>query len=311
MTKVVVYFDKNNNNHTIYTNMLHLNKDDIRYIVESVIKEYHQYQQLMLPFDGSDEPYNDMQFMEWVDEHSTRGKLPPAPGAMNKILSDPNIMFEVGCSNFYYGLGEELDTEGYYEFLFIFAEQNGEGVLQPGETVDSIIDAIPNVQETKSFLTENGAELWRRAIIDTGIDTMKWWINERLQINEQGLIYCERMIDIEYSTDRYKDDQYKKDYYETLEDMYSGIGEYWSYCPGGGAVYFNVAKHAQEVLIRGWVSPDSVDWETTISLDSMDEQELRLYGDATVQIDSMEIWAPESGKVNLLGNRGSILMKIS
>ena len=43
-----------------------LTESDIINLVKRVLKEYHEGQQLILPFDGSSEPHNWMQFMEWL-----------------------------------------------------------------------------------------------------------------------------------------------------------------------------------------------------------------------------------------------------
>lgn len=289
---------------------MRIDENTLRQIVEGVVKEYHQNQQLILPFDGSDEPYNYMQFLEWLDEHSTKGTLPAEPGTMEKIVENDTTMFDVGVSTFYYGTGEEFDAEGYDDFLREFVRVNGQQMLAQGQSVDSIMETIPNVEETKNYLSPTGVDVWSRAMIERGRDTMYWWMSERLEVNESGLIYCERAIDLETLFGRYHDEDHNKDYYEMLEDSYSGIGEYWSYAHGGGCVYFYSAKNPTTVIIRGWVSPRSVNWSATICLDSMDEQELRLDYDATIQIDEIEAWTEDYGKINILGNRGSILMQV-
>lgn len=294
--------------------VIKLDRNDLKRIVENVIKEYHQGQQLVLPFDGSDEPYNDMQFMEWVEKHGEYGKLPSQPNAMEEVMTN-KMLFDVGESTFFYGTGEEFDNEYFHEVFSKFVDTNGGNILfnDQNDTVDNIVDNIDSPNDVLYYLNENAQPLWYNYIVNRGRETMDWWIQNRLEINADGLIYCERMIAMEKARGRYHSEKEEgdMDYYQMLDNQYSGIGVYWSYAHGGGQVYFYNTRYGQEVLIRGWVSPDSVDWEKTISLDSMDEQELRLYGDATVQIDSMEIWTPESGKVNLLGNRGSILMKTS
>lgn len=289
---------------------IRLTEEDLKYIINGVLKEYHQGQQLMLPFDGNDEPYNYMQFIEWLEEHGKYGKLPAEPGSMDKIMADPERMYDVGlCGFYYYGSGGEWDSEGYYEFLEEFLRNNPQA-LQEGYTLDELFDRISDVESTKDFLTPKGAEAWRNAIIAKGKSDMFWWVNNKIQFNGDGLIYCERMIQMEKPLERYHSgEEYgNKDYYSTLESTYDGVGVYWSYAAGGGAVYFNMAQAPQEVLLKGWVSPNSVDWGTTISLESMDEQELRLIGGDIVQLDAVEMWT-EHGNINLL-TKGSLLVEI-
>lgn len=276
------------------------------------LNELHYGQQLILPFDGSSEPHNWMQFMEWLEEHGKYGKLPSQPNAMEEVMTN-KMLFDVGESTFFYGTGEEFDNEYFYDVFSKFVESNGGNTLfnDPNDTVDSIDDKIDSPNDVLYYLNEDAQSLWYNYIVNRGRETMDWWIQKRLEINDDGLIYCERMIAMESARDRYHSEEGDMDYYQMLDDQYSGIGQYWSYAHGGGNVYFYNAHHGQDVLIKGWVSPYDVDWTATISLDSMDEQELRLDYGAKVQIDEITTWDEESGgKVNLL-SKGSIIVPVS
>jgi hypothetical protein len=295
-------------------NPIKLDTNDLRYIVENVIKEYHKGQQLILPFDGNDEPYNYMQFIEWLEEVGKYGKLPSAPNGLNDVFENTEILRDMGISSFYYGTGEEFDADGYYDFMCDFIKMNGEGVLVDGYNADRILDEIGCVEDTASFLTKEGVELWKNAIIEKGRQWSQWWKNSSLTVNENGLIYCERMIGLEPIMKRYHapEEFNNQDYYQMLKSDYSGIGECWSYARGGGRIYFDYYG-TQEVLLKGWVSPSDVDWGSTVSLDSMNEEELRLGYNATVQIDSIEIWTNDEdgnyGKHNL-PLKGSLLISV-
>ena len=292
---------------------MRINEQDLRWIVNSVLKEYHQNQQLMLPFDGNSEPYNYMQFMEWLEEYGTYGKLPSQPGAMKELLT-PDVLYNMGRSTFYYGTGEELDTDGLAEAFIKFVGENKDAQILTDASLDVNDIAYGNdiycPEDFSTYLTEEGYKKWKGYITWIGDEAMKWWISERLDINEDGLIYCERAIDMERARDRYHGGEDKdEDYYQTLKDNYGGIGVYWSYAPGGGCVYFYTAANPQTILVKGHVSPKDVDWDTTISLDSMEEQELRVNQNAIIQIDEITMWDEEAGGNVRLPLRGSLLMR--
>lgn len=291
---------------------IRLTESDLKAMVSECIKrlinEYHQNQQLMLPFDSSSEPYNYMQFVEWLETIGKYGELPAEPNAMNDVVSDEKFLYSVGEASFYYGTGDELDIDYLCELFADFVKKNGGNALfvNPNYTTDQVLEDIQSVEDIKTYLNENGRFLWERFVINRGRQSMDWWVNERLDINEKGLIYCERMIEMESSMERYHGEN-GEDYFETLFDEYDGIGAYWSYCPGGGNVYFNRAKHPQQILIKGVVSPRDVDWSATTSLESMDEQELRIEQGAIVQINEIEMWTHNEGMVRL-PLKGSLLI---
>ena len=262
---------------------------DLKYIVENIIREYHQGQQLMLPFDGNDEPYNYMQFIEWLEEVGTYGKLPDCTGELDKVFNNEEELYLIGVNDFYFGLGDEFDYEGYSMFLEdLEQEYTGQAPIFADGRSASDMD-VDSVEATEQFLTPEGLEVWKRAIIERGRVIADNW-RRRITVNEQGLVYCERMIALDKLFGRHHEpEKYgNKDYYETLSSNYEGIGLYWSWMKGGGCVYYENGCMT-DVLVKAWVSPHDVDWSTSTSLECMDEQELRLNPNATVQIDAIEV----------------------
>jgi len=291
--------------------VIQLTEQDLRNIVSEVIDELHQGQQLMLPFDGNSEPYNWMQYMEWLEEHGKYGTLPSQPDAMEKVMTNGMLM-EVGESTFFYGTGEEFDSDYFYEIFNGFVKENQDVQLfnNPQETVDGIMEQIDSPNDVLYYLTPDGTNRWMAFIVQRGKETMDYWVNNRLEINGDGLIYCERMIAMEKANDRYHSEEGNMDYYQMLNDQYNGIGVYWSYAHGGGNVYFYNAHHGQDILVKGWVSPYDVDWIATVSLESMDEQELRLNHDAKVQIDEITTCSEEAGGNIRLPLKGSFIIGV-
>ena len=291
--------------------VIRLTEQDLRNIVSEVIDELHQGQQLMLPFDGDSEPYNWMQYVEWLEEHGKYGTLPSQPDAMEKVMTKKMLM-EVGESTFFYGTGEEFDGDYFYEIFEGFVKENQDVQLfnNPQETVDGIMGQIDSPNDVLYHLTPEGTNRWMAFIIQRGKETMDYWLGNRLEINGDGLIYCERMIAMEEANGRYHSEEGNMDYYQMLNDQYNGIGQYWSYAHGGGNVYFYNAHHGQDILVKGWVSPYDVDWVATISLNSMDEQELRLNYDAMVQIDEITTWSEEAGGNIRLPLKGSMVINV-
>jgi len=117
-----------------------------------------------------------------------------------------------------------------------------------------------------------------------------------LTFNKRGLIYVERSIDIDASG--------------SLDDLsFSSVGECWSwkrrnsrsYCADFSLLNNNVVN----VVLCGYVHPDSIDWVETIYLNSYgmkDETEVRMNSDAVVEVSYVRI----NGNVYRLG--GSYLL---
>ena len=311
-----------------------LNIEDIKKIITESVKtimEFHDSQQLMLPFDGNTEPYNYMHFLEWIENIGTYGELPQPQN--REFWNDPNNCYIAGEGGFYWGTGEELDEYGFNEFMGEFIEKYGDGedVWKYGKP--DVENAWPT--EVIQQLTERGYEYWRKELIERGFETLCYWADNKLKFNNKGQIYCERLISVEKPLDRHKENydwdwgewnsncrinskytdtnnpQYKeRDYFTTLKDRYDDtVGCYWSYAPNGGQRYFDSDAYCGvDVVIKGWVNPEDVDWGMTISLETMEECEIRLNPSTKIQVD--EIVYDTDGDKKKLPLKGSIILTV-
>lgn len=281
-----------------------LTRNDMHYVITEAIKkvnEIHLGQQLMLPFDGSSEPYNYMQFIEFLENMGDYGVL-PNPKIVD-FTQDRNICLEAGEGRFFWGLSDELDEEGLYYFVEDFTEAYGNEVWADGEQPD-----IENMWplEIKECLTPEGQNLWDNKLVNKGREVLEAFAR-MFTFNEKGQIYIERVIGLENLMDRYHvDSGYKMggaDYFAVLSHKYDGIGPYWTYAKGRGDTYFSGSRGSR-ITLKGWVNPEDVEWEQTIQLDGMDESEIRINGN--VQID--EIVAEFSEGDKRLPLKGSLVI---
>lgn len=105
----------------------------------------------------------------------------------------------------------------------------------------------------------------------------------RFLFNKRRLIYVERSIDIDTS--------------EGLENLhYKSVGECWTWKRGNSQSYcanFSLLKNSiVNVVICGYVHPQSVDWLETIYLNSYNmknEREIRMNDDAFVEVAYLKI----------------------
>lgn len=140
-------------------------------------------------------------------------------------------------------------------------------------------------------VSRDGFVYFRRNFI---VDVLRKFI-----LNKRGLIYVERSIDIDVSSG--------------LDDLsFSSVGECWSwkrhnsrsYCADFSLLNNNVVN----VVLCGYVHPDSIDWVETIYLNSYgmkNETEVRMNSDAVVEVSYVRI----RGNVYRLG--GSYLLNAS
>ncbi len=117
--------------------------------------------------------------------------------------------------------------------------------------------------------------------------------------SKHGLIYVERSIDIDTS--------------EGLDSLkYSSIGECWSWKKNNSKSYcadFSLTKNTIiQVILCGYVHPDSINWTETVYLNSYgmkNETEIRMNDNALVEISYIKV----NGDVFRLG--GSFLVNAS
>lgn len=105
----------------------------------------------------------------------------------------------------------------------------------------------------------------------------------RFIFNKRGLIYVERSIDVDVS--------------EGFEKLgFKSVGECWSWKRGNSESYcanFSLLKNSiVNVVICGYVHPDSIDWVETIYLNSYNmknEREIRMNDNAFVEVAYIRI----------------------
>ena len=109
----------------------------------------------------------------------------------------------------------------------------------------------------------------------------------KFTLNKRGLIYVERAIMLDLDEDL------------SLLN-YSSIGECWSWRKFNAQSYcasdrFNIQEKCNRVnvVICGYVHPDSIDWLETIYLNSYDmknETEIRMKDNAYVEVAYIKLW---------------------
>ena len=76
-----------------------INEQDILNMVKRVLREYHKGQQLMLPFDGNDEPYNYMQFVEYIENIGTYGTINKPAKSFEECINNPELLEKCGIAS--------------------------------------------------------------------------------------------------------------------------------------------------------------------------------------------------------------------
>ena len=118
------------------------------------------------------------------------------------------------------------------------------------------------------------------------------YVISKFTLNKRGLIYVERSIDFKLG-----------DNFELLG--YSSIGECWSWKKLNSRSYcsnFGINDSTVNVVLCGYVHPDSVDWLETVYLNSYDmknETEIRMNDNAYVEVSYVKI---NGTKVSLGGS---------
>lgn len=124
------------------------------------------------------------------------------------------------------------------------------------------------------------------------------FILSSVTINNNGLIYIERNIKI---PNLLKVGELGYD----LNNKYGGhLGIYWSYISG----QVIDATDGVEISFKGWVRPEDIDWEATVSANICcpDEYEITLEYDTPIQIDVITI-IPKRGHTRTIWNKPIIL----
>ena len=108
---------------------------------------------------------------------------------------------------------------------------------------------------------------------------------EGLDIDEKGLIYCERTIKIPSPMKT----AYDKAYYNYIV-QYSSVGEYWTWLEGNGEAY--CGSGGMDITLIGRTRPEDVDWDETFMRNAYElneECELYLGYSSLVQINAIRL----------------------
>ena len=305
-----------------------ISEQDILNMVKRVLNEYHKGQQLILPFDGSSEPYNYMQFIEYIESIGTYGTINKPAKTFEECINNPellencglNLLFDVdGCFDDYRTpelVKEIVNENGYDVFIDDIVEMisngydNAEDAIYDSEAFDFF---HMDVNEFYSIFKDKGA--LREKLIENGRAELEWLYNKEFTTNESGQIYIERVIDIPDPMGRWlekgnswQETGEERDYFEDISKRYEGIGDCWTYINGAGDCYNTCLRNGTKINVKGWVNPENVNWEATIQLEQMDEYEIRLYSNIPVQIDEIEVIEGDN-RGKRLPLKGSIVVK--
>lgn len=304
-----------------------INEQDIINMVKRVIKEYHKGQQLILPFDGSSEPYNYMQFIEYLESIGQYGKINPPKKTFEQCISYPELLENCGMF-LLFDVEENLDEYRTSELIKELVRENGYDIF-----TDDIIEMISgydnpedSLYDTETFDYYNMEpknlydlfkypDILRQKLIENGRDELEWLYNKQFVTNESGQIYIERVIDIPDPMGRWfekgnswQETGEERDYFEAVSNAYKSIGECWTYIHGAGDCYNTILRNGTKINLKGWVNPEDVNWEMTVQLEQMDEYEIRLYSNVPVQVDEIEIIEGDNAGKRL-PLKGSIIVK--
>ena len=278
------------------------------YISENAVRKiYEDYRQLKLPFKndsgkGYDYKENYELYIDFLESIGKYGKLGSYNGeSPYQIISDleANVY-----SKFIEAWGDVIEY-ACYAFNDMFCEANENNEIEryfriPKEYLENCEYDISNelrlyrsksLNEISKYLTDEGLKKFKKELYKR----MSYYIDEiNFEKDKRGLIYVEREISIpDIFNTQYSDaiTPDNSDFFKMLSEKYKGVGVCWSFEKNNGEAYwaesFN-GINSDFILLRGWVSPDSVDWESTM-LQCLymrnQETELRLKEGSIVEVD--------------------------
>lgn len=295
-------------------------------MVKCVLKEYHKGQQLMLPFDGSDEPYNYMQFIEYLESIGTYGKINKPTKTFEESISNPKLLEDCGITLLFDVDGcfdehrtssfvrELVNENGYDIFTDDIVEIISSSYSNPDDAIDdSELFDFFHMDVNEFYSLFKNTSVLREKLMKNGRDELEWLYNKTFTTNESGQIYIERVLDIPNPIGRWYDKDWEntgeqRDYFKTITKQYQGIGECWTYIDGAGDCYNTILTNGTKINLKGWVNPDDVNWDSTVRLELMDEYEIRLYKNIAIQIDEVEVIEGDN-RGKRLPLKGSIVVK--
>jgi hypothetical protein len=257
--------------------------------------------QLMIPFDGSTERYNYLQFLDWIEEIGIEGQLPQSQmnfekevqksfqAAYEALINDEEGMCEEAMNDFFdsiYSHGNEEELNHYFPNL---SNDEIEYCMSSQDYSEMYDDFKPDA-EFEIFRKDYFRALMRENGFPYSIRT-----------NDRGLIFIERAIDIppkfmkSLPTNKYG----RKRFIDFLYDMYGeNVGQYWSYSQG--EVQDSAWSRHTTLYLRGYVRPEDVDiFETTYRNMYSLHEEHEIYLPYGTQIELFEIITEDGKKLPL------------
>lgn len=256
------------------TGEIHIFKENVKNVIltEKQIKKILEYrQELNIPFEefgGGKQMYE--HYIDYLENIGKYGKLPSS-----KMKNITNMIYKMIENKNPSDFIDDYDYIGYTMEWLAQRNDTQDYFINYNEIQDLCGDAL-----SEDMLTQKGKyELLTIALEQNGFP-------DELIINNDGLIYIERVIAVD-------DIISNKDIYHEYSNNWSNIGECWSWKEDGARNFGsdNLFGQCDWFILHGWVRPEDVDWNMTISCnaDSLSyEKELRLNYNAPIQIDEIE-----------------------
>lgn len=233
------------------------------------------YKHLMVLLENNKLPTNAEIYLEWLNQIGIQGELPYQKNKVNDIIS-----YEIdNAQNQFSHNDAHYDDYNTYIVFMLYSHTNELSILISDKSIihetkytllnkyydfhkaypqftflddESNYEWLPNVDEIRNCLTNTGKQ-YIKNIMNYTIDKTEF--NESIHTDKRNLIYIERMFSIPLNLNPNK-------YYNYLSQKKT-VGDYWSFTNGHIASSdFNGKKI--NVLLKGWVSPLSINWNSTL-----------------------------------------------
>ena len=270
----------------------------------NILKEYRN--QLILPFDGDDRKMNYEHFVDWLEEIGTYGKLPQSTANIESLIENNTQEAYESFINW-----EDSTYDSFFDFMNICIDKQ-EDIYSlfdvDTESIDEILES-KDYWQLYDYLNNVGEQEFEKFRKDNFNQLLEDFIG-MYQINDRGLLYVERAIEIPMITDKtFKTySGVKNDLYNFLQDNYGNhIGQYWSWYRGKVQSSGGYYSKTNNILICGYVAPESVDWEETIAKQAYglrDEKEIFINYNEPIEITNIKVGNNKSLPLN-----GPIIVK--
>ena len=209
-------------------------------------------------------------FIKYVEDNLRDGHIYSNENNIKKFIDEVDL--------------ESLEASDYWERCYTeaYVAEQFENYLESERIELGDKDVYDYIEENKEEFIE-----WMKYFFEESF-------SEEVEINKNGLIYVERVIEISKNAD-YDTEGGNNPYADYLQGKFYGyLGRYWAYKRNSGNVYNNSDYKSGEYYIRfrGYVDPKDVDWEFSILQNARndDEFELCLKPGAPLQLYSIEIF---------------------